>query len=142
MVPRIGDGRGLGVSSLTWSAAQAWESFALLIALTSAGFVTALSDRTSVGGPFPAGFSASILPGLPAHLAGEMPSLREGDRYFWGCAFTAQQLHPAVFPVPEPVASELVSAEQVPQAGSSQTTPASSRSGAYEHSLPSPAPGT
>jgi hypothetical protein len=38
-----------------------------------------------VGGPFPCQqLCASILPGLLLRLAGEMPPLREGDRYFWG----------------------------------------------------------
>ena len=41
MLPRLGDGLGQGVVLLAESAAQAWESFAL-IALTSAG----VCDRT------------------------------------------------------------------------------------------------
>jgi len=63
------------------SIAQAWESSAL-IALSS-GVVTALSDRNRSGGRFPArGLLASILPGFRLLDAGEMPSSREGDRYF------------------------------------------------------------
>jgi hypothetical protein len=48
--------------------------------------VTALSDP-KVGGPFPARL-LNFNPARPstARLAGEMPPLREGDRYFWGCA--------------------------------------------------------
>src|SRR5579864_6398888 len=87
MRPRAGDGRG-AESFRAESVAQAWESFAL-IAFTDflPGFVTALSDRYSVGGPFPARL-ASKLQSFPAsHLysafAGEMPSFREGARYFW-----------------------------------------------------------
>ena len=52
--------------------------------------MTALSDPKLGRGavPCPADFLTSILPGLLLfRLAGEMPPLREGDRYFWGCAF-------------------------------------------------------
>jgi len=62
------------------------------VRFSSAGFVTALSDRFQSGGRFPASsVIASILPGLrTAQLAGKMPPLREGDRYFWGlCLSTA-----------------------------------------------------
>ena len=65
MLPRLGDGLGQGVVLLAESAAQAWESFAL-IALTSAG----VCDRTlrpELGRgavPCPTDCSASILPGL------------------------------------------------------------------------------
>jgi hypothetical protein len=51
--------------------------------------VTALSDPYWVGGPFPARLTSfSFNPARPsaARLTGEMPPLREGDRYFWGCA--------------------------------------------------------
>jgi len=87
MLPRVGDGLGRRVLLLAGSVAQAWESFAL-IALTSAGVVTALSDRLVLG-PFPARL-LSKLQSCPAfhctflecNPAGEIPPLREGDRYF------------------------------------------------------------
>ena len=65
MPPRTGDRLGWRVFLCTESAAQAWESFAL-IALTSAG----VCDRTLRPNwgrgavPCPADCSASILPGL------------------------------------------------------------------------------
>jgi hypothetical protein len=73
------------------------------VRFSSAGFVTALSDRFGSGGRFPASsVIASILPGLrTARLAGEMPPLREGDRYFLGLRLPAQQLLPAVFQLQE-----------------------------------------
>ena len=88
MLPRMGDRRGrrVLVSLPAGSAAQAWESFALISLSLLPGFVTALSDP-KVGGPFPARL-LNFNPARPstARLAGEMPPLREGDRYFWGCA--------------------------------------------------------
>ena len=88
--PRIGDGWGLGGYSLTESAAQAWVSSALF-AFWLPGFVTALSDRFRSGGRFPAQQLYCFNPARPstARLADEMPPLREGDRYFWGCAYRA-----------------------------------------------------
>ncbi len=133
MLPRIGDGWGRRVFLSAESAAQAWESFAL-IALTSAG----VCDRTlrpNCGRgavPCPADCSASILPGLlTARLAGEMPSLREGDRYFWGCACERSKLLSCrFFPFLNPLLLNLVRLT-----GSVENAcPASSRSGAYEHS--------
>src|SRR5580698_8815508 len=50
-------------------------------------------DRTlrpfPVGGPFPCQQTYSFNPARPstASLAGKMPPLREGDRYFLGCAY-------------------------------------------------------
>jgi len=83
----MGDGWGLGGFSPAESAAQAWESFALF-AFYPPGFVTALSDRFRSGGRFPAQRSNCFNPARPSttRLAGEMPPLREGDRYFWGYA--------------------------------------------------------
>jgi hypothetical protein len=58
-------------------------------------FSCRVCDRTlrpfPVGGPFPCQQPYSFNPARPstAQLAGEMPSLREGDRYFWGCAIGA-----------------------------------------------------
>src|SRR5271168_699613 len=55
-------------------------------------FVGRVCDRTlrpfPVGGPFPCQQTYSFNPARPstARLAGEMPPLREGDRYFLGCA--------------------------------------------------------
>lgn len=64
MLPRTGDGAGQRVLLPAGSVAQALESFAL-IALTSAGVVTALSDPLGSGGrSLPGNFSASIPPGL------------------------------------------------------------------------------
>ena len=63
--PRIGDGWGWGGFSLTESAAQAWVSFALF-RFASAGFVTALSDRFPVGGPFPCQQRYSFSPARPS----------------------------------------------------------------------------
>jgi hypothetical protein len=61
--------------------------------LSAAGFVTALSDRFPVGGPFPCQqLDCLILPGLRLLEAGEMPPLREGDRYVFGLCLKAQQL--------------------------------------------------
>jgi len=84
--PRIGDGWGPGGCSLTESAAQAWVSSALF------AFVCRVCDRTlrpfPVGGPFPCQQLYCFNPARPstARLAGEMPPLREGDRYFFGAA--------------------------------------------------------
>src|SRR5258708_31234224 len=77
------------------SAAKGWESYALIV-FFSAGFVSALSDQTSVGGPFPAGsLLALILPGLStARRTGKMPPLREGDRYFWAAPPSAATTEP------------------------------------------------
>ncbi len=86
----MGDGWGLGDFSPPESAAQAWESFALF-RFYLPGFVTALSDRFRSGGRFPAQHCCNPARPSTARLAGEMPPLREGDRYFWGCA-EAQQL--------------------------------------------------
>jgi hypothetical protein len=61
----------------------------LHFSLSPAGFVTALSDRLWSRGRFPASGVSSILPALTAWLAGEMPSLREGDRYFWAAPLGA-----------------------------------------------------
>jgi hypothetical protein len=64
---------------VTESAAQAWESFAL-IALRLPGFVTALSSEGAVTRP---GWALS-LQSCPAYhcLSGRcVPSLREGERY-------------------------------------------------------------
>src|SRR5271169_5924512 len=78
-------------------------------------YVCQVCDRTlrpfPVGGPFPCQQTYSFNPARPstAQLAGEMPPLREGDRYFWGCASKRSGLLPAVFPVPEPVAPEICS---------------------------------
>ena len=78
----MGDGWGPGGCSLTESAAQAWVSFALF------AFRLPVCDRTlrpfPVGGPFPCQQRYSFNPARPstARLAGEMPPLREGDRYF------------------------------------------------------------
>jgi hypothetical protein len=55
--------------------------------------VCRVCDRTlrpfPVGGPFPCQQTYSFNPARPstASLAGKMPPLREGDRYFWGCAY-------------------------------------------------------
>src|SRR5579863_5443292 len=64
-----------------------------------------ICDRTlrpfPVGGPFPcpaALFAFQSCPAFDCSLAGEMPPLREGDRYFWGCANRRSKLLPAVFP--------------------------------------------
>jgi hypothetical protein len=65
--------------------------------------VCRVCDRTlrpfPVGGPFPCQQTYSFNPARPstASLAGKMPPLREGDRYFWGCALLAQLLLPAIF---------------------------------------------
>jgi hypothetical protein len=74
----------------------------LHVSLSSAGFVTALSDRFRSGGRFPASsLMASILPGLlQLDFAGEIPSLREGDRYF-RLRQPAQQPLTTMFPVQE-----------------------------------------
>jgi len=109
MLPRMGDRRGrrVLVSLPAGSAAQAWESFALISLSLLPGFVTALSDP-KVGGPFPARL-LNFNPARPstARLAGEMPPLREGDRYFLGLRLRAQQnCFPAVLPdIPEPIVS-------------------------------------
>src|ERR1700722_13229598 len=69
-------------------------------------FSCGVCDRTlrpfSVGGPFPCQQPYSFNPARPstAQLAGEMPSLREGDRYFWGCASGAATALTS-FPVPK-----------------------------------------
>jgi hypothetical protein len=92
MLPQTGDGVGKSTLLLTESVAQALESFALIAEFRRG------CDRTLrpfwVGGPFPARLTTSFNPARPstARLAGKMPSLREGDRYFWGCASQAQQL--------------------------------------------------
>ena len=59
--------------------------YLLHYSLSSAGFVTALSDCFQSGGRFPASGVIAFNPTRPSHaqLAGEMPPLREGDRYFW-----------------------------------------------------------
>src|SRR5258708_4355870 len=58
-------------------------------------FSCRVCDRTlrpfPVGGPFPCQQRYSFNPARPsnAQLADEMPPLREGDRYFLGCAASA-----------------------------------------------------
>ncbi len=108
MLPRTGDRPGQRVLVLAESAAQAWDSFAL-IALTSAG----VCDRTlrpNLGRgavPCPADFSTSILPGfLLLDWPVKCPLYARAIDIFWGCASKRSKLLPAVFPVPEPVASE------------------------------------
>ena len=99
MPPRTGDRLGWRVFLCTESAAQAWESFAL-IALTSAGVCDRTLRPNWVGGPFPARL-LSFNPARPSttRLAGEMPPLREGDRYFLGLRLRAQRTaNPAVLP--------------------------------------------
>jgi len=65
-------------------------------------YVCQVCDRTlrpfPVGGPFPCQQTYSFNPARPstARLAGEMPPLREGDRYFWA-APTGTAMFPAVF---------------------------------------------
>src|SRR5712675_2007042 len=66
-------------------------------------FVCRVCDRTlrpfPVGGPFPCLQTYSFNPARlsTARLAGKMPSLREGDRYFLGLRLPAQQLLTAIF---------------------------------------------
>ena len=66
-------------------------------------YVCRVCDRTlrpfPVGGPFPCQQLYCFNPARPstARLAGEMPSLREGDRCFWGCASKRSKQLPAVF---------------------------------------------
>jgi len=99
MLPRVGDGAGERTLLPTGSVAQALESSAL-IALTSAGVVTALSDPLGSGGRSLPGKLLSFNPARPstARLTGEMPPSREGDRYVFGLRPQAQQLHPACLP--------------------------------------------
>src|ERR1700691_3500585 len=67
-------------------------------------FICRVCDRTlrpfPVGGPFPCQRRYSFNPARPstARLAGKMPPLREGDRYFLGCAYWRSDCFPAVFP--------------------------------------------
>jgi hypothetical protein len=91
-MPRTGDGWGSGFFSRTESVAQAWRSFAR-IALRLPGFVTALpyenqqTDFRRGAVSVPSKFLALILPGLEVlDWPVKMPSSREGDRYFSGCA--------------------------------------------------------
>jgi hypothetical protein len=92
----------------------------------AAGFVTALSDRFRSGGPFPCQQPYSFNPARPstAQLAGEMPPLREGDRYFWGYAIGAATAL-TTFLVPEE--TEIKTLNQLAQ-------PANLQSGAFERS--------
>ena len=67
---------------------------------TSAGIVTALSDRFRSGGRFPAQQLSSFNPARPstARLTGEMPPLREGDRYFGAAPPSAANCFPPSSP--------------------------------------------
>jgi len=67
MLPHIGDGAGWNVLLPAGSVAQALESFAL-IALTSAGVVTALSDPLGSGGRSLPGKLLSFNPARPRLL--------------------------------------------------------------------------
>src|SRR6516165_10779597 len=79
VLARTNSGVPPGKHSRSESSAEAWESFALIAMYACAGFVAALSSMGR--GPFPARQRlAAILPGLQIVLAGELPSLREGDR--------------------------------------------------------------
>ena len=100
MPPRTGDRLGWRVFLCTESAAQAWESFAL-IALTSAG----VCDRTlrpcfgRGAVPCPADFSVSILPGLRLlDQPVKCPLNARAIDMFWGCASKRSKLLPAVLP--------------------------------------------
>jgi hypothetical protein len=111
--------------------------YLLHFSLSSAGFVTALSDRFQSGGRFPASsFIASILPGLlvldgpvkcPLYaraidIFGAAPVWRSDSSLPSSCKLLVRTpcSHNRLYP----------------------QTPANSQTGAYEHSLPSPAPGT
>ena len=104
-------GRALGSREylVAESAAKTWKSFAR-IALRSAGVVTALSDLNWSGGRSLPGCSfnpdrPSLVP-FRVQSADNLPSFREGARYFFGLRPRLNRRRrsnyfPAVFPVPQ-----------------------------------------
>ena len=138
MLAPYGGRLGPGRFSRTESAAQAWVSLCT-VRFSAAGFVTALSDRFRSGGRFPASsFMASILPGL---LVLDWPV--KCPLYARAIDIFLAAPKGAAIALCHFACSNFQFKPHDPLAGSPILVhPANLQTGAYEHSLPSPAPGT